>query len=342
MKNNKTLNILLVICFSILLLYYGKNFFIPLVLAIFIWFIIREVRRLLCTISVVRKYIPDWLQTLLAGILLLTAIYGSINIIISNIDELSANAAKYDANLILLGEKISEKYPIDINNSVQSITDNINFSTVFSATFSTLTGILSSLLITIIYVIFLLMEEKSFLHKMDALYPDPIKRAHAEKIIKNINTSIGKYISIKTFTSLLTGVLSYTALAFLHIDGAPFWAFIIFIMNYIPSIGSLIATALPTLFAMVQYGDPQLAIKVLVTVTIVQLIVGNGIEPRLMGNTLNLSPLVVLLALALWGAIWGVIGMLLSVPITVIMVIAFSEIPETRPIAIMLSEDGKI
>ncbi len=340
--NNKLLNSLLIVTFAIIILVYGKNFLLPIVMATFIWFIIREIRSIIRRIGFIKNNVPFSLQTLIAGILLISFIWLSIEIIITNINDLSQNADKYDQNLIKLADAINKKYDIDIDHSLSNLTETVNFSTVFNSTFSVLSGFLSSLAITIVYVIFMFLEEHSSIKKLDALYPDPARKKHMEKLLDNINLSIGKYLSIKTFTSFLTALLSYVALLIIGIDGAPFWAFLIFIMNFIPNIGSLIATAFPTLFALVQYGDPSIVVTVFLVITVIQLIVGNGIEPKLMGNTLNLSPLTVLIALALWGTIWGITGMLLSVPITVVMVIIFAEFAETKPIAIMLSEDGNI
>jgi predicted PurR-regulated permease PerM len=147
---------------------------------------------------------------------------------------------------------------------------------------------------------------------------------------------------MKTIISLTTGFASYFALVIIGVDVPVFWAFLIFVFNYIPTIGSIIATFFPAIFALLQFGEFGPAIIVLLLVGSIQVIVGNFVEPKVMGNTLNISPLVVLLALTLWGAIWGITGMLLSVPITVILIIIMSEIPSTRPLAILLSEKGEI
>ena len=145
---------------------------------------------------------------------------------------------------------------------------------------------------------------------------------------------------LKTFVSLLTGLLSYFALLSIGVEAPVFWAFLIFLLNYIPTIGSLIATSFPALFALLQFGELGPFLWVLGVVGAIQVIIGNIVEPKVMGNSLNISSLVVLLALAIWGSLWGIIGMILSVPITVIMVIIFAEFKATRPIAVLLSEKG--
>ena len=142
--------------------------------------------------------------------------------------------------------------------------------------------------------------------------------------------------------SFITGALSYGALVIFDVDAALFWAFLIFILNFIPTVGSLIATIFPALFAVVQQAELAQFLWVLGSVGLVQVIVGNIVEPKMMGTSLNMSSLVVILSLTIWGAIWGVMGMILSVPITVMMIIVFEEIPSLRFIAILLSEKGEL
>jgi predicted PurR-regulated permease PerM len=159
-----------------------------------------------------------------------------------------------------------------------------------------------------------------------------------KNIFGKIDHSISNYLGIKTLVSLMTGLCSFIVLLIIGVEAPLFWAFLIFILNFIPAIGSLIATAFPAIFALFQFGDFKEAILILAIVGSLQLVFGNLIEPKLMGNSLNISPLVVFLTLALWGLIWGITGMLLSVPITVILIIIMSEFPGSRPVAILLSQ----
>ena len=117
---------------------------------------------------------------------------------------------------------------------------------------------------------------------------------------------------------------------------------IIFILNYIPYIGSLIAVAFPVIMSVLQFYSASLTLVLLIGLMLCQIVVGNLIEPRLTGKTLNLSPVVILLALSIWGSIWGVSGMILSVPIMVMIMIILSEFRSTKPLAILMSQSGKI
>ena len=179
---------------------------------------------------------------------------------------------------------------------------------------------------------------------MKAIYPKKDQFDTTNEILLKIDKSIGSYISIKTLVSLLTATLSYITLLLIGIDSALFFAFLIFLLNFIPSIGSLIATIFPALMALLQYGSETYTPFILVVVFVgaIQLVIGNFLEPKLMGNSLNISSLVVILSLTIWGVIWGVAGMVLSVPITVIMILIFSNFESTKKIAILLSEKGEI
>jgi AI-2 transport protein TqsA len=147
---------------------------------------------------------------------------------------------------------------------------------------------------------------------------------------------------LKTFVSAVVAIASWIIIRLIGIDFAEFWAVLIFIFNFIPYVGSFVAVLLPVLLTLVQFGAPGPFLVALVGLTGVQMVVGNFVEPRLMGNSLNLSPIVILLSLAAWSALWGVVGAFLCVPITVVMLIVFSEFEATRPLAILLSQDGRI
>ncbi|MDD9889145.1 MAG: AI-2E family transporter, partial [Gammaproteobacteria bacterium] len=144
------------------------------------------------------------------------------------------------------------------------------------------------------------------------------------------------------FTSSMTGILSYIFLRVMDIDFAGMWGIIIFLLNFIPTVGSIVATIFPALIALAQSDGYTLSIIVLGGIGTIQICIGNILEPRLMGSSFNLSPIVILLNLALWGYIWDIPGMFLCVPFLIIVTIILSHFPQTRPIAIILSSDGRL
>jgi predicted PurR-regulated permease PerM len=163
-----------------------------------------------------------------------------------------------------------------------------------------------------------------------------------ERVLSQVNSAVRTYVYVKTLMSFLTGAISYFVLLLFHVDFPVLWAFVIFLLNYVPYVGSLVATFLPSAFAVFQFQSFSIFVWVFLGIQVVQILIGNILEPKVMGKTLNLSPLGVLTALTFWGMIWGVMGMILSVPITSILVIIALRFPATRFVAIILSENGEL
>ena len=341
MEAIKRIYIFLIVVVMVLILIYAQAIIIPFILAVLFLFLIRVIRSTLSKVKFIGR-LPRWSLTLISSVLLLSFLVFTVEMISQNIQLLSATLPLYESNLNKISQTITQQFEVDISNMISDFAQDLNFGEILSRIFATLTGLFGDAFMVLLYLIFLLIEEPIFSRKIKAMYPDQKKFSRVNGLIKKIDKSISNYIALKTLVSLLTGFLSYFVLLIIGVDAPLFWAFLIFVLNFIPTIGSLIATLFPTIFALLQFGDFTPAILVLTIVGAIQLIVGNLVEPRLMGNSLNISPLVVFLTLALWGVMWGVTGMLLSVPITVIFIIIMSEFPDTRPIAILLSRHGKI
>ena len=162
------------------------------------------------------------------------------------------------------------------------------------------------------------------------------------KILNKINSDIFFYFQLKTITSLLTGIFTFIILFCLKSDLAPAFGIMSFFLNFIPFIGSLLSILLPFVFSAVQFLDffePTLTFFFLV---LIQIYIGNFLEPKLMGKTLNISPLVMIIFLTIMGKIWGVAGMFLSVPLLVVILIILRNMNSTKRIAIILSESGEL
>jgi predicted PurR-regulated permease PerM len=343
-NTQKVANIIIIVFAIVIFLIVGQNIIIPLILSIFSWFLIKEIREVLDKSSWIRTTIPRWVKTIFAVVTLLIVISIFSNLLFSNAQNLANSLQKYNTSLINLTESISQSTGVDITKNISSFAGGLEFKNILSELVNSITGLLSNSILILLYLIFILLEESTFLPKMRSIYPEKATFENINDVLLKIDKSIGKYISIKTFLSFLTGSLSYIILLIIGIESALFFAFLIFILNFIPSIGSLIGTLFPTLMALLQFGEETLMpfILVLVLVGAVQVLIGNFLEPKLMGNSLNISSLVVILSLTVWGAIWGIAGMVLSVPITVIMIIIFSNFNSTKQIAILLSEKGKL
>ena len=317
----------------------GKAFLVPLALAIMIWYVINALSRAYA------KLIPwvdsqNWLTTLVSLLTIGLFISIAIDMVQNNIADVIAAAPGYKENFALLTKEISSNLNLNKLIDLQKIIDGIEVVPLVSNLVASFQSVVSYLFLVPIYVLFLMLEQGTFEKKIVALLPNLERRESITSILAHAQEDIQTYLWIKTLTSTITGVVSYFVLRWVGVDFAGFWAFTIFLLNFIPNIGSIIATFFPAVLALIQFNTAQEFFIVLISVGLIQIFVGNFIEPKLMGNSLNVSPLVVMLSLTLWGSVWGIAGMFLSVPITVILLIIFAHFERTRYLAIMLSGDG--
>lgn len=353
MNPGKIASSLLIIAAIFALLFFGKSLLIPFVIAILIWYIINTVSHYIGEYKLVKKFLPNWAKTALSALIIVFVLTLVGTLIADNAKQMAFALPRYQKNVGHLFERIGDSFPsvrevldlespIKLRESLKPLTDNINFADIISNLLNTLSGMAGNTFLILIYVMFLFFEQAVFPKKIKALFPQEERYEQLQKILTDINEAIRAYLSVKLTVSLITAISSYAVMAIMGLDFAFFWAFLIFLLNFIPNIGSLIATIFPALLALIQFDTLKPFVVILVCVGAIQLIVGNLIEPRMMGSSLNISSLVVILALSLWGALWGVAGMILCVPITVIMMIIFAHFPSTRPIAILLSEKGEL
>jgi len=213
---------------------------------------------------------------------------------------------------------------------------------------NSVSGLVGDMVLIMIYVAFLFVTANTFTRKFDRIFAQPRDRERAHLIGAEVRRTMEQYLWVQTALSTINTALTYVTLLALGLHNALFWAFVIFVLNYIPTIGSIIATVLPALFAFVQEDWPAwmpqdevwCAAAVFFGVSVWQFTIGNFIGPRLMAKRMNLSALVVLLSLAVWGALWGLPGMFLSAPLTVLIMIVLAQIPGARWIAVLMSSDG--
>ncbi len=344
MKLQKIAGIMFIIFMVVAILILAKSIILPLILAIILWFLIKEIREFMDKSEWIKTKVKKWIKTIVATSFLILILSLITSLLIQNANSLSSALPKYTMNLDKISQNIETNFGINISEKINLYSGEIDFQSFITIFLDSISELFSNAFMILLYLLFILMEESTFSRKLKAIYSKPADFEKINSLLLKIDYSLGKYIAIKTLLSLITAVLSYLALLALGIDFAIFWAFCIFILNYIPSIGSLIATLFPAVMALIQYGGSDFMpfIYVLVLVGSIQLFVGNLLEPKMMGNSLNISSLVVILSLSVWGVIWGVVGMVLSVPITVMMIIVFSNIEGAKKIAILLSEKGFI
>ena len=339
---NKAANFIIVTTAIIAVLYIGKGILIPFIFALIFWFFTREIRKGIYKIPFAKRFIPKWLSNVIVFSIIILA-FGFISEIITNsVSEVTDSYSKYEPNVQRIITDVGNYLNVDIFTSIKSVVGDFDYGSVLGDLANGVSGILGDTFMIIIYALFLFLEERSFIKKLFMILTKSDNYDNVRMMLDKIEDSVSDYLRLKTYVSLLTGILSYFVLLFVGVDSAPFWAFLIFLLNYIPTVGSLIGTLFPAIFSLLQFGEITPFLIIVIAVGAIQVVVGNVVEPRLFGKSLNLSPLVTILSLSVWGKIWGITGMVLSVPITVIMIIVFSQFEKTRSVAIMLSENGEI
>ena len=319
----------------------GKTFLIPIILAVALWFVINALNNVLRNIPLIEK-IPKALTLVLSSLVIVMMIYWTGRLIADNINRLIEIAPDYQMNFEQQAARIAGALGYSGSLSLENLSAEMNFGEYLGRILNSFTSIAQNFLLIILYTVFLLIEQNTFPRKLAALRLEKERKQKVTTILEGTNKAIRSYIGVKFTTSLSTAIISYLIIASTGLEFALFWAFLIFVLNFIPSIGSIVATLFPSMVALIQFESLQPFLIILLGVGAVQFTIGSILEPRIFGSSLNISPFVVLLSLILWGLLWGIAGMLLCVPITVILMIIFSQFPSTRPIAVLLSRNGRL
>lgn len=360
----------------------GARILAPFAMAIFVWLIMEGFAR-----AIRRPFpnLPSSLAYLFAVIIVVLSIVIFIGVIRGAVEEFIGKSAEYERHIndiikqvytqlnllgppeappaaaagvvpITPGDAAVTPTPAVIQAQTGAVPPTIsqllssNATSIAQVAGNVVSSLVGDMVLVFIYVAFLIVSASAFNNQMNQIFKRPEDRSRAHLIGQEIRRTMEQYLWVQTALSIIATSLTYVTLVIVGLDNALFWAFVIFVLNYIPTVGSIIATVLPTLFAVVQPMNswpewmPQdsllCAAIVFVGVAVWQFVIGNFVAPRMQAKSLNLSPLIVLLSLAVWGALWGPAGMFLSAPLTVMVMIILAQIPGARWIAILLSANG--
>jgi AI-2 transport protein TqsA len=341
MKLMRLASILFIVTLAVAMLMLAQDFLIPIVVAASIFFMINSLAALIVRLRLGGIRMPVWLCRLIAMVTIVAMIVGSIEIIIGSINGMMVAAPAYQRNLTSMFDEAMVALHLQDTPTLGQLVEKIDFAALAASLGSVLSSMAGSMFLVLFYVLFMLLEQNTFPQKWRATFRNKESRRLAGDTFNHISESIRNYITYKTGINLGTAILNGIIIWLVDVDFPLFWAFFIFIINWIPTIGSLFSATLPSLFALVQFNSWTPALVTLIGIISVQTVMVNILEPRVLGKLLNISGLVVMLSLVLWGMIWGIVGMILSVPIMVSTIIILSNFESTRPIALWLSADGK-
>ena len=341
MKTSSLSNLIILLFAAVIILIYGKMIMVPFMLALLFYFLIRAVRRFIDRNKIVREHIPSWLKNVISGIVIYSIIGFLFKIMFLNSQNLIASLPNYEQNLHAVLDDLVKNTGIDVLKMGMDGIKSFDLALAFNNALNLVSSFLGNLMLVLFYIIFLFIEESSFNLKLRTIFKGE-KFNEIEGLLDSIEHSITQYLGLKSLVSFISAFGCYLILLGFGVQSPLFWAFLVFIMNFIPIIGPLLGVILPVFFAIMQFGEFKYPLIMMLSMGGLQTLISNFIEPKIMGDSLNISPLVAVLALAVWGTIWGIIGMVVSVPITVILIIILAKFPKTKPIAILLSNNGKV
>jgi AI-2 transport protein TqsA len=327
------------VVFIVLIIYLLEKFrdiLQPLAIALFLGFLMHPVHRWL----VARRF-PSMLAYGVILVIVGLSLSAIGSVMYANIAQAAAKAPIYEGRLeekiIYVAShlpqdtlKLERGFLRDIKLGSDQLIAGARASLGPVRDFSSLTGL------TLLYLLFLIVEKVNVPSRLQlALGVD--HGNHILTVVDSIAQAISQYITVKTLVSAMAGLLSYIVLATFGIELAATWGILIFLFNYIPYLGSLVAVALPILLSFLQFDGIWQGIVITILLIGIQQGIGTWIEPRMAGQRLDVSPILIVLSLAFWWSIWGIVGAILAVPLLVIVKIILDNIDATKPIAILIS-----
>lgn len=319
--------------------YYLGSILKPFFVAVFLSILLDPLMEMLRKIK-----IPKGIALVIVLLLTFVFLFLLGLIVYASFTSFSNELPKYEAKFSVMFQDILGWFNIplqDLNSYLhnfnwQRAITGLSLPSYISSGIGSFLQFLANVLIVLLFMIYILLGRDSFY--------DRIRRAFESRgsdrvmvTVKNINDQIQNYLIVKTIISLITGILATVVLLAFGVDFAVVWGVLTFLLNFIPNIGSTIATIPPILLALLQFDSLMRPLWVTISLITIQMTMGNFVEPKFLGKRLDLSPFVVILFLIFWGYLWGIVGMILAVPIAATIKIVTENIKPLRPISVFMS-----
>lgn len=324
-----------------------KDILIPITIAVFLTYLFHP----LLTFLQKKLRIPKFLALILVFVLNFVVFYLMGLIFFSSFGSFSTRMEFYGEKLSQIVQDILSPFNLTLLElegflgfetqefKVGMILQKLFKAGIIQSFFSSFSNLMSDFFVVMLFWIFMIMGKEQFEQRLKVAFSS--SSTDTDKYISSINDQLQSYLIIKTLVSLATGLTFTIILMIYGIDFAVIWGLLAFILNYIPNIGSLIATLFPILIALLEYGLGFTSISLSVLLLIAQNIFGNVIEPKYLGKKMDLSTVFILVSLIFWGWIWGIVGMFLAVPIGSLIKILCSNIEALKPIAIIIGSKAE-
>lgn len=318
-------------------LYWLRGILTPLVLAIFLLFMIDGFARVL---RLRLPFIPERAATPTALILIILLFLASVALIADStagfVGQLSGLGPRLDRIIADTAAVVG----VQVTPTFDQLLDRLNPQQYIGTVARTVQNVGADAFFVLVYLGFLIASRDGVRRKIVALFPERDERREAVHVFDRVRDGVEQYVWVQTVTGAMIAVACWGVMVAVGLENALFWAFLIFLLSYIPIIGGAVAGLAPPLFALVQFQTYWQAIVLFAVIQVILFVVGNIVLPRMQAKSQNIDPVVVLLSLAFWGALWGMVGAFLSTPLTVMAIAIMAEFRGSRWLAILLSSDG--
>ena len=333
---------LVIIAFAVVLflLVQARFLLISLATAIILFSLTSDVITFIARQRIGPVRIPNWIASIAAVLLIAGALITLTSILLAQINTVLTAALSYTELAPLAVASLFAWLGEDVEAAVFASMQTVDLSSYFRSAAGSAGNLMQGTVLTILFFGFLFAERIWFDTKLQNFVGDPAQAQRIGRIIASIIHRVNYYLLVKTVVSAATGLLVFVVAEAVGLDVAVAVGIVTFVLNFIPNIGSIVATALIALVAHVQFADPGTTAVVFLICGLIQFILGSVIDPMLMGRALRLSSFGIIISLAFWGAVWGIPGMFLSVPIMVMLLVVCSHVPALRPLATLLSREG--
>ncbi|MCR9273894.1 MULTISPECIES: AI-2E family transporter [Mameliella] len=331
-----------IIAFAVILflLVQAKFLLISLAIAIMLFSLTSDAINYFQRMRIGSARVSIWIASMLAVLLIATILISASLIILAQANTVVVTILQYADPAQQAVADLVGWMGADVETAVLDWMKSIQLGPYLSSLAGQAGNIASGAVLVTLFVGFMFLERLWFPTKLASLMGDERRARRVERIISSIIHRVNRYLVVKVVISSVTGALVYAVMTFFALDLAMPMAVLTFVLNFIPNIGSIVATVVVALVSYVQTGDAFTGLTVLSIVTVIQFTVGQVLDPLLLGKTLRLSSFGIIASLAFWAAVWGIVGMFLAVPIMVSIMIICSHIPRVRPVAILLSREG--
>ncbi len=287
-----------------------------------------------------RLKVPNWLATTLALIAIAIGLLWAATTVVAQVNQVVSTAIVYSDQVQAAITRLSANWSPQVQEAVRTFMGSIDFAGWIRSAAAQASNLISASVLILTFVGFMFSERIWFPIKIERLTGDPDQARRVLGTVHKIMRRVNRYLVVKAAISAVTAALIWLLFRFFGLELAVAVAMLTFILNFIPTLGSIIATVITVGIVLAQTGDPTTTLVIGSITTVIHFVIGNIFDPMLLGQTLRLSSFGIILSLAFWGAVWGISGTFLAVPIMVAVMIVCAQIPWLRPVAILLSQEG--